>query len=151
MKILNTQNHVTNKVENVGDPVNPQDGEVMKFRTTLPAGGTAGQVLSTNGSGVYSWTNKDTIRIERGTVATGSNGVATWTFPNGAFPATPIVVATAQDPNTGDTTGIAVNIDSKTTTSVTMRCWQGTGVLLGGNTWVASGSGININVVALAV
>lgn len=32
MKILNTQNHSTNQIKNIGDPTDIQDAEVMEFR-----------------------------------------------------------------------------------------------------------------------
>ncbi|MEU0059078.1 hypothetical protein [Streptomyces sp. NPDC006334] len=80
-------------------------------------------------------------------VTTASDGRATWTYVH-AFVQAPVLSALAVDPDPGDARGIFVTIEQVTATRATVRVWQSTGVLLGGQTAVPVGSGVKVHVTA---
>ncbi|MGW2100347.1 hypothetical protein ACWCPX_22115 [Streptomyces olivaceoviridis] len=64
------------------------------------------------------------------------------------FTQPPVVTATAVDPDPSDPRGLFVTLEAVTATQVTVRVWQSTGVLVGGQTAVPAGAGVKVHVMA---
>lgn len=80
---------------------------------------------------------------------TDANGRVTWTFST-PFTGTPVVAGTPVDPNTADTVSYNVDIESVSTTSVTIRAWKTQTILgLGIFPTTPAGSGVPIHLMAV--
>lgn len=101
MKIYNQQDHITNKMVNVGDPTDAQDAEVHE--NGVPDGGTAGQVLTSDGAGGSTWQTTSPGGVQ--SVVAGENITV-----NNTDPANPIVTAVDELP-TGGTAGQVLSTD----------------------------------------
>ncbi|MER6686247.1 hypothetical protein [Streptomyces olivaceoviridis] len=80
-------------------------------------------------------------------VSTSADGRATWVYAR-PFTQPPVVTATAVDPDPSDPRGLFVTLEALTTTQASVRVWQSTGVLLGGQTAVPAGAGVKVHVMA---
>lgn len=81
-----------------------------------------------------------------GTATTDANGIATFAFAAGLFPAAPVVAATVQSA-TG-TNGHFCEVSAVTATSCTVQVWQGRSIVVGLQTTITSGSGITVHLIA---
>jgi hypothetical protein len=85
------------------------------------------------------------------TVATtGQDGRAVWGFEQ-PFTAAPVLSALVVDPAPGDARGLWATLEAVSATQATVRVWQSTGVIVGGQTATPAGAGVAVHLTAVGV
>lgn len=102
-------------------------GDTGSVGPTGPTGAT-GSTGPAGATGATGAAGASARRVEAATVTTSAGGTATWTFPGGAFPVSPVVNATPESATAAES--VDVKITAITTTTVTVQISK-TGVVLG--------------------